>query len=79
MGDLVRMDSNTIVMTSELLVKRMLIQLSEKEANIKGLELRLDDLKNIEMKKVELQIDLLEAEIKVLQEKIKKEKTRGAN
>ena len=73
------MDSNTIVMTSELLVKRMLIQLSEKEANIKGLELRLDDLKNIEMKKVELQIDLLEAEIKVLQEKIKKEKTRGAN
>jgi len=46
------------------------ILLNEKFSRIEGLRIRLSDLKRIEEKKLELEIDCLEQEIKMIQDKL---------
>jgi len=53
----------------QLAKKHREIQINEKLSLIKVLKGRLDDLVNVEAKKLELQIDVLEKEIALLQDK----------
>ena len=51
----------------ELFKKHIEIQINEKLSLIKALEQRLNDLVNIEAKKLTLQIDVLNKEVVILQ------------
>lgn len=51
--------------------KHTLIQLEEKKSQLVGLERRIEDLKSIEIKKLELQRDLINDDIKKLELKLR--------
>ena len=56
---------------SDLNIKHTEIQIQEKKSLIKGLRLRLEDITNIEISKIELEISRREIEQKNLEEKLK--------
>jgi len=53
----------------ELRKKEIEIRINEKKSNIFALERRLQDLVDIEKKKIELQMEILEKEIEFLEDK----------
>lgn len=66
MGDIKR-NTSLVPIEGELKKKHTEIQINEKLSHIAGLKQRLDDLENIEAKKLRFQIEVLEKEIGFLE------------
>ena len=71
MADISRNDSEIVVRNADLFVKHLHILLSEKLNQIKALDVHLDHLRTVEMKRVEFKKDTLEREIQELKQEIK--------
>jgi hypothetical protein len=63
MGDLQVAQKEIVPIVGKLKKQQLEIEINEKLASVKGLKLRLENLKNIEQKKLEFQIDVLEKQI----------------
>jgi len=62
----IQKNNSLIPMTSDLEKKHVQIQINEKKSLIRALGIRLDDLVNVEAKKLQLQIEKLTLEIEHL-------------
>lgn len=72
MGDIQRSMIDPRINNDKILArKHTLIRLEEKKSQLCGLNRRIEDLKSIEMKKLELQKDLIIDDIKKLELKLK--------
>ena len=69
MGDLERPTRGMVPIDGDLAKKQRVIQVNEKRSVIDALNIKLRDLKEIEQKKIEFQIELLEREIDFLKNK----------
>ena len=72
MGDIVRNSNNTSILKQNPVLERKhtKIQIEEKKSLINALSLRLSDLTNIEIPKIELQINVLQCEAVELNDKL---------
>ena len=63
MGDLQIAQKEIVPIIGKLKQQQLEIEINEKLSAVKGLKLRLENLVNIEQKKLEFQIDVLEKQI----------------
>jgi len=72
MADIPRNDRDIMLRDMELFVKHLQVLLSEKLNQLKQLDVHLDNLRTVEMKRIELKKATLEKEIQELEHEIKK-------
>jgi len=68
MSDIQINQRDLVPIVGELKKQQLVIEINEKLASVKGLKLRLENLVNIEQKKLEFQINVLEKQIAFQQE-----------
>lgn len=71
MADIQRNDKDIMLRDMELFIKHLQVLLSEKLNQLKQLDVHLDNLRTVEMKRIELKKATLEKEILEIKQEIK--------